>query len=115
MSDILIDSRLFEKEYVFESDAGSARMNAGLFTNLFINLRLKGWEGGRELFDASFEPAGVKMNSLKGSYAISSNEAQDLGRVLGELVGSSKASQEFTTLVEPILSIASQGAFVIHT
>lgn len=115
MAAILIDSRLLEKEYVFESAVGTARMNAALFARTFISVRLKGWEGGKGLFDESFEPQGVKMNALNGAYSISAGEAQSLKKILGEVIEHAKPNQEFMGLIEPLLRMASHGAFVVHT
>lgn len=115
MSEILIDGQLFKNEYVLAGDTCSTRMNAGLFTQLFINLRLRGWSGGSDLFEASFDPAGVKMKNLSGSYAISAGEAQELARLLRDIFCVSSASEEFRQALEPIVHIATRGAFVIHT
>jgi hypothetical protein len=81
-----------------------------IFTVMLLGLRSQGWKGAAELFTSD----GSTMKALAGSYLISERDAREIGAALQRQVVGSGLEPEVTAMTEPLISIASQGAFTVH-
>ena len=110
-SDVMyIDDGLAGKEYVLQNSLRTVQVSAMIFTVMLLGLRSQGWKGGAQLFNVD----GTTMRPLSGSYLISERDARELSTVLQRQVDANGLDPYSEAMVQPLISIASQGAFTVH-
>lgn len=105
-----VDASLAGHEYRLQNSFRTVRIDASVFTVLMLGLRENGWRGAAHLF----APDGT-MKPLTGSHTISEQDARGVAAMLEQLVRSRGLEPEVEATVRLLISIASRGAFTLHT
>ena len=106
-----IDAGLTGKEYRLQNNHRTAKVSAMIFTAMLLGLRSKGWKGAAGLFFLD----GTAMKPLSGSYLIADRDARELSVALQNLMAANGLDPDRQAMVQPLISIASEGAFTVHT
>ncbi len=108
---MLIDEGLAGEEYQLRNSFRTVQVSAMIFTVMLLGLRSQGWRGAADLFN----PDGATMKALSGSYSISDRDAREMAVALQRQVAGASLDPEVKAMTAPLISIASQGAFTVHT
>lgn len=106
-----VDENLEGKEYRLQNSFRAVQVSAMIFAVMLLGLRSQGWKGAADLFT----PDGTAMKPLSGAYSVSERDARELSAALQKLVAASGLDPETEAMVRPLISVASQGAFTVHT
>jgi hypothetical protein len=108
---VYINVDLAGNTYRLQNSFRTVEIGAMIFTVMLVGLKGQGWAGAPHLFT----PDGSAMKPLSGIYQISDRDAHDLAVALRGLVTSSGLDTDTERMIAPLISIASQGAFEVHT